>query len=210
MMLTIFLILMCTTSLTLCGAMDMTVHNQYPDIELISPVYFCNHDTYNEYSVERADNDATMKISFSFDLDQLLSGILMCQVRKKGNIKSDYQPSTDVTSTEVAEDASKTMQLLVAWEIERSGESRVYTVLVEHDNELVWDEDKLAQFYDKVNEQFSRHYNVSESTWLVCDNTVLEATYEVVWKVGLELKITISKGVKNKYIKSALWIDSER
>jgi hypothetical protein len=124
---------------------------------------------------------------------------------KKGNIKSDYQ-----TSTEVVEHIPKMMRLLVTWKTKRSKELRVYTVLVEHDNELVWNEDKLAQLYDKINEQLSRRCDAPKSTWLVCDNTVLEVTYEVLWKVDPELKITISKGIKDWNTRPALWIDPER
>jgi hypothetical protein len=83
MMLTIFLLLMCAVSLTLCVTADVIVHNQYLDIELTSLVCFCNGRIYNGYSVESVDNDATMRINFSFDLDKLLGGILMCQVQKK-------------------------------------------------------------------------------------------------------------------------------
>jgi hypothetical protein len=44
----------------------------------------------------------------------------------------------------------------------------------------------------------------------MCDNTALMITYNIMQKEGLEFKITISKEAKDKYTKSALWIDSER
>jgi hypothetical protein len=203
--------LICAVSLILYGIMDVVVHNQYSDIELISPVYFCNRGTYDEYPIEKKDVSTMMRIGFSFGLDKLPGGILMYEVQGSGNTKSDCQPSTDTTSTEAVEVTSKMMRLLVVWKIEHFGEPSVYIVLVEHDKELVLNgEDKLAQLYDKVNDQFSRCYSFSESTWLVCDNTVLKATYEIVQKESFELNIAISKGTKDKYTKSALWIDSER
>jgi hypothetical protein len=200
--------LMCTASLTLHGAVNIVVRNLYSDIELTSPVYFCNCGTYREYSVEGTDVNA--KIGFQFSLlDKLPGGILIYEVQRKGNTGTDHQPNTDTTSAKVVEDTSKMMRLLVTWRIERFGEPKVHIVLAEHDSGLVI-EDKLVQLYDKIDDQFSRRNNTSKSTWLVCDNTVLETAYEIVQEEGLGLKIAISKGAKDKYTKSALWIDSER
>jgi hypothetical protein len=200
--------LMCTASLTLNEKLNVTIYNRHPDIELTSPVYFCDDWTYNEYPIERTVASAVMKISFRLDFNKP-GGILMYEVQRMENAKSDYQSSTDATSAEADEDASKVMRLLVAWRIEIFGESRVHVILVEHNNELVLNEDKLEQLYDKVNEQFSGLYNLSKSTWLVGVNIILEATYEVVRK-DLELKIAISKGVKDWNTGPALWIDPER
>jgi hypothetical protein len=208
MILAIFLMLMCTASLTLNEKLNVTIYNRHPDIELTSPVYFCDDWTYNEYPIERTVASAVMKISFRLDFNKP-GGILMYEVQRMENAKSDYQSSTDATSAEADEDASKVMRLLVAWRIEIFGESRVHVILVEHNNELVLNEDKLEQLYDKVNEQFSGLYNLSKSTWLVGVNIILEATYEVVRK-DLELKIAISKGVKDWNTGPALWIDPER
>jgi hypothetical protein len=83
-------------------------------------------------------------------------------------------------------------------------------VLAEHDNKLVLNEDKLAQLYDKIDEQLSRSSNLSKGTWSMCDDTALVATYKVMQKGDRELKIDISKEAKDEYTKSALWIDSGR
>jgi hypothetical protein len=218
-MLDIFLMLTCTVSLILHGAIDVTVHNQYSDIKLVSPVYFCNRGIYNEYPVERTDIGAIMKAGFRFDVDQDKSGgALMYEMQRKGNTKSDHQPRTDATSTKAVEDTQKMMKLLVTWKITYSeGLSlRVRMMLVEHDNELVLNEDELAQLYDKVNSiptgvyTFFIYDGIFKSTWLACDNTVLETTYRVSHENGFELKTSVSEGVKDKDTKSTLWIDSER
>jgi hypothetical protein len=190
--------------------MNMIVRNQYSDIELVSPVYFCNRGSYNEYTVERTGIGAVIKIGFSFGLDKLPGGILMYGVQRKGNIESDHQFSTDATSIEAVEDTSKITRLLVAWKIEHFGEPKVYIVLVEHDSELEWNEDKQAKLYDKVNEQFTRRCNPSRYTWLVSDNIVLETTYKLAQKEALELETTISKGIKDCSARPALRIDTER
>jgi hypothetical protein len=201
------LILTYTASLTLYGVMNVTIHNQYPDIELISPVYFCNRGAYNEYPIERTDDSATMKIEFRFGLDKLPGGILMYEVQRKEKAKSDHRSNTDTTSTEAIEYTSKMIRLLVVWKFESFRKPRVYIVLAEHDNALVLNEDKLAQLYDKINDVPSSH---NLSGWLMCDNTALTVTYKTVMKKGHELEITISGGVKNEYTRQALWIDPER
>jgi hypothetical protein len=210
MMLVIFPILMRTASLTLYDTMDVTVHNQYPDVELVSPVYFCNHCTCNEYPIRRTDGGAMMNTDIRFDIGKLPGGIWMYEVQRKGSTESDHQSSTDTISTEVVEDTSKIVRLLMIWKIEDPEEPEVCIILVEHSNELVLNEDKLAQLYDKANDRFYKFYDSFQSTWLVCDNTVLKATYKIVWERGLELEITISEGVKDEYPMKPMWIDSER
>jgi hypothetical protein len=141
--------------------MDVTVYNRYPDIELISPVYLCNCGIYHEYPIERADIGVMVKASFRFGLDQdEPEGILMYEVQRNGNANSDHQPNTDTTSTGITEDASKMMRLIVAWKINHSLKFNVRMVLVEHDNELVLDEDKLEQLHKKVNDIPSEEYDL--------------------------------------------------
>jgi hypothetical protein len=83
MMLVIFLMLICTASLTLHETMNVAIHNRSPDIELASTVYFCNRGIYNAYSVEKTDTGAMMKIGFMFGLNKLSEGILIYEVQKK-------------------------------------------------------------------------------------------------------------------------------
>jgi hypothetical protein len=206
--LVIFPILMCTVSLTLHGVMDVAVHNQYPDIELASPVYFCNRGVYNEYPVERTDIGAMLKIDFSFGLDKLPGGILMYEVRRKGNTESDHQSSTDATSIEGVEDTPKTMRLLVVWKIEHFGEARAHIVLVEHDKELEWDEDRLSELHQKCWYSLNAWIDPARNNWLLDDGAVLETTSKVM-NGGYRWDIFISEGdIVN--VRKPLWIDVER
>jgi hypothetical protein len=132
---------------------------------------------------------------------------LMYEIRRKRNRRSDHQSSINTAYAKVIEEASKMTRLLVAWKIDRSGGSKVRIILVECDDKLVLNEDKLAQLYKRVNDIPSGYHAI---TWLMCDNTVLETTYEIEQKTGIELEITISEGDKDENTKSALWIDPER
>jgi hypothetical protein len=218
MMSVIYLILTCIVSLTLHMPMDVTVHNQHSGIELTSPIGFCDGRIYKEYSVERMGGGAVLKISTRFGLlDKFPGGILMCEVQKKENTGSDHQSSTNTTSSKTVEGTSKIMRLLVIWEVNLSGRSRTCTILVEHDNDLILNENKLAQLYNKVNNIPFKAYNwilkyddIYKWVWLISDNTVLEATDDIIYEKGCELKITISEGVEDENAASAFWIDSTR
>jgi hypothetical protein len=197
-----FLIFTCIVSLALHKTMVMTVYNQYPGIELVSPIYFCNRGTCYEYPVKRTGTDAMMKIDFRFDPTQdEPGGILIYEMQRKGNARSDHQ------SSQVIENALKMIRLLIIWKMKRSGRPKVNTILVEYDNEFVLNEDKLVQLYNKMDIISSNYY---KSTWFICDHVVLGAKYEVVRKEGLELNITISQGIENQNIIKPMWIDSKR
>jgi hypothetical protein len=207
-MLAIFIILTCAISPILYKRMVMTVHNQCSGIELVSPVYFCNCETYYEYPVKRTGLSAMMKIDFRFDPNQdELKGILICEMQRKGNTKSDRQLNTDITFNEAIEGTSRMMRLLAVWKIKRFGEHKVHIILVECDNKLVLNEDKLEKLYDKVNDIFLE-YNPSK--WLMSDNTVLGTSYMITREEGTELNIRISEETEKKYTMGPMWIDSER
>jgi hypothetical protein len=190
--------------------MVIAVHNRYPDIELTSPMYFCSRGTYNEHPVEEMNASAMMRIGFRFDINQdEPGGILMYKIRRKSNARSSHQSGIDTVYSKVIKEASEMMHLLVIWKIERSRKPKVNIMLVEYDNELVLNEDRLVQLY-KIDVIPLKDNYFCENTWLICDNTALEVAYAVVRKEDLELKIYIYRGIKDKYIKSALWLDSER
>jgi hypothetical protein len=210
MRLAIFLELMHTVSLTLHKIMNVTVYNQYLDIELASPVYFCNRGTYYECSVERTDVGTIMKISFRLDLDQdEPGGILMYAVQRKGNAGSDHQSSIDTVYAKVIEEASKMMRLLITWKIKHLEEPKVNVILVEYDNKFVLNEDKLARLYGKVDDIFSQCSNLSRRTWSMCDNTVLIPNV-TMQKEGFESKMTISQGIRNTDTIRPMRIDPKR
>jgi hypothetical protein len=152
------------------------------------------------------DVGTVMKIGFMYDINQdEPGGILMYELQRKRNTKTDYQPNT--TSTGSAEDTYKIMRLLVVWKRDRSRNISACILLVEHDNELVLNEDKLAQLYDKIYDIPSTYFSC---TLLICRDTVLETIGKIIFEKGLELKINISEGAKNKYTMKPMWIDSER
>jgi hypothetical protein len=213
MVLVIFPILMFIISLTLHKTMAMMIHNQYLDMELVSPVYFYDCGTHYAYPVERTNSGSTMKVDFRFDSAEA-RGILMYKVQRKETIGSDHPFDIDAKAIE---EVSKRMRLLVAWKIERFRWPKVRIMLVEYDNEPIMNEDKLVQLHDKIYAIPFRVYDwtlqkdgIYESKWLMCDNTALMVTCELMRKESLALKITISKGFKDELTIRPIWIDSTR
>jgi hypothetical protein len=196
--------LTCIGSLALQRTMIVTIRNQCSNIELISPVYFYNCDLYYEYPVVKADGGVVMKINFRFDLNQdEPRGILMYALQRKSNTRSNCQSSID---TEDIEETLKMMRLLIVWKIDRSGWPKTDIILVEYDNELVLNEDKLAQLYDKI---FDIPPRPRIHNWLMC-NTTLEAFKDILREEGLELNMMIYRRAKSIDTMQPLWIDSTR
>jgi hypothetical protein len=207
-MLVIFLTLTCTVSLILHETMAMTVQNRYSDVELVSPIYFCAGGTYYEYPVEKKDKGVMMKFDFRINLDQDVSGgILMYEIRRKGNIGSDHPSNNDTTYATVIEEASKMIRLLVFWKIKQHEDPGAGVILVEHDNELVLNEDKMAQLCENVNDMPSDNYRYM---WSMGNNTELSIRRETFWRKYLELEIEIFKGFRDEDNTRPMWIDSER
>jgi hypothetical protein len=200
--------LMCGFSLTLQKTIVMLIYNQYPGIELISPVYFCNCGTHYEYPVKRTNEGAVMKIDLRFDPNQDEPvGILMYKVQREENTISGHQSSIDPIYSKAIESVSKMVRFLVIWKIKRSGEPKVDVMLVEHGNELILNEDKLAKLFDKVNSMPSTYFATG---WLMYDNTISSVLREVVRRGSLESRITISTENNCPNVIRLMWIESER
>jgi hypothetical protein len=76
----------------------------------------------------------------------------MYKIRRKENIGSDHQSSINTIYATVIEEASKMTRLLVFWKAKHHKEPETNVMLVEYDNELVLNEDKLAQLYENIND----------------------------------------------------------
>jgi hypothetical protein len=196
--------------------LKLIIHHQHLDIELASPVYFCNRGTYNEYPVKRTDDGTIMNISLIPDQDKL-DGMMVYKVQRNGNTRSD-QSSINTIYAKVVEEASKMMQFFITWKIRRDT-FKVNIILVEYGNDSVLSEDKLAQLYNKIVDMPIDHgfcvlisgiCFYSADTVLMYDNTALNIVYEIARKEGFGLKITISEGDKDEYTMRPMWIDPER
>jgi hypothetical protein len=179
--------------------MDITIHNQYSGMKLISPVCLCNRGKRHECRVEKTDTGTVMKFDLKFDFDQdELGGFLMYEIRRKRNARSNHR------SNKIIEEALKMMRLLVTWKIDHSGKPNVNTALVEYDNKFVLSEDKTIQLYDKLKDILT---SFSHGTWLICDSIALKVACSLK---ASQLKVTIFEGLRNSSTIKPIWIVSER
>jgi hypothetical protein len=186
--------------------MFMTIDNQHPNIELVSPVHFCNCGEYYEYPVKRTDDGVMMNIRFIFGLGKGNSrGILTYKVQRNAGL--EHQSSIDPMSAKIIEEALKRTRLLITWEIEAFEEPKIKVILAEYENESDLDEDKLEQLYEKFNSISNTCY---KSTFFMYDNTALEVEYETVQETSLESKLTISEASADLDTVRSMWIESER
>jgi hypothetical protein len=155
----------------------LMISNQFPGIELVSPVYNSDGACYLSPD-RRVDIGSTMQADFGIDITQSESvGILAYKLRKNTD-----QP-----------DETTYIHLVVIWEVNSSSGFYVYSDLIESDKSYVWDRDdlmSLASEFELVNMQ---HAPIEE-TYLMHDNTVLMTRVNVTHEEECyKLEMTISE-----------------
>jgi hypothetical protein len=147
---------------------------------------------------QEIDVDTVMRNRLEFDFEQVvLEGALLYQIRRK---HTKFAKS--------AHNESKSTQLLVVWHAENTKGLDMRSLLIEHDKEFNWDEDKLRRLYQKYWHSLSAWINLDKSNWLLNSTTALETTIKVM-NGDYRWDIFISKGTKY-HVKKPLWIDAER
>jgi hypothetical protein len=137
-------ILMCTVSFAK-KTLNITIHNQYSNLELTSPVYFSNSTVCYVSPSQQANNENTLEASFGIDSEEISEGALLYRLQRKHATITDNQPSSNATSIK---DIATNMYILVAWEI-RDYDDRFYVCLIEFIDDFSWDGDKLWTLYRK-------------------------------------------------------------
>jgi hypothetical protein len=168
--------------------MNMTIHNQCSNIELVSPVYFIKDLARNIQFPQQVNSKSMMKTNFITSADQnTFGGALLYHLRRK-------------------EDASISAQLLVIWG-RRSDKFYLHMCLIEHESAPTWSKNKLEKLYNIYNSQCNIGFNTGK--WWFNDNTKLKTN----WKSslgGFEMEIIISEEKDTRYSIKPLWIDSNR
>jgi hypothetical protein len=189
-------VLICV-SLVLQSPVSLNIHNQCQDINLTSPVYFIHGGKWHVVPDQEIDVDAIMRSRLEFDSGQdILEGILVYKIQRQ-HAKSD----------EFVQDKSKNIQLLVAWHAEHTKGLHVRALLIEHDKEFNWDEDKLRELHQKCWCPLDAWANPTGSNWKLDDATMLTTTIKVM---NGDYRWDISISEEGDGIERPLWIDAER
>jgi hypothetical protein len=184
-------------SLALQPLVSLNIYRRCQDINLTSPVYFTNGGRWNVAPDQEIDVNAVMRNRIEFDSRQdILKGILTYRIHRQ-HTESDQSVQNE----------SKCIWLLVVWRECTEG-LHVHALLVEHDRELDWDENKLRELYQKCWYSLNAWINPTRNNWLLDDAVVLKTAIKVM-NGGHRWNIFISEG-SNDNTRKPLWIDVER
>jgi hypothetical protein len=188
-------------------ALNITIRNLYPDLELVSPVYLNTGATCRVSSSQKTDIGNTIEANFEISSEQYyFKGALLYKLQKKNAIKTGNHLNS---STAFVKDTAKNMYLWVIWDV-RIYEPKFFVRLIECTNDFTWDEDRLWALYWKYNYQFRENYKSSISTWLMHDGTVMKTKHVVTYGSNYELDIIISEGTGKYDMERPIDIDPKR
>jgi hypothetical protein len=183
----------------------ITIHNQYPGLELISPVYFSSDTPCHISPSQQTDAGTIMKASFGrYSKQEEFRGILLYKLQKKHTAKSDNQSDNSMTSIE---NTKTSLYFLVLWDV--GYDDHVFRVcLVEYDRTL--DGDDLWRLHYKYEYVIRNYYKSRTITWSMYDGAVMETRFDKTYRSDYKLDIVISEGTKKYIVEKPIRIDLKR
>jgi hypothetical protein len=174
----------------------LIIHNQFPGIELVSPMYYINGATCYLSPAQRVDVDSTTQAGFDIGLTQDKStGVLIYKLQRRN--ADEFNEETCI-------------RIVIIWEVHRSGKFSVASLIVEHNKSHVWDEDKSLQLI-KHRDLFGMQYDLTEETYLMREHTVLMTRMSIIRKEEYyELEMTITEGSINEDTQRLRYIDMNK
>jgi hypothetical protein len=142
----------------------LNIHNQCQNIHLLSPVYFIHGGKWHVVLDQEIDANVVMRKHLkSYSGEDILEGALVYRIQRK--------------HVESAQDESKCIWLLVAWNGEYTKGLHVCALLVEYNKNL--NEDRLRRLCQKRRPLLKAQANVTKSNWTLDDTTMLTTTIEM-------------------------------
>jgi hypothetical protein len=170
---------------------ELTIHNQFPGIELVSPIYASDSATCYPFPDQRIDVDSIMQTGFNIDLTQDGS---TCALMYKLQRKNTEQPN----------------DILITWKVSSSKEFLITSYLIEHDESHILDSDRLM-IVAKRSRTFNIQHSPIEDTWLIYDNRVLMTSLNVTHEEECyKLEITVSETSVKDDTQRPRYIDLDR
>jgi hypothetical protein len=187
--------------------LHITIHNQYPSLELTPPVYFSDGTTYCMSSNQQIDSGNTMETSFGIDSRQKnLKCVSLYKLQGKHTTKTDNQSDNNAASIE---NTTTNMHFLVAW-ISKNYRHNFCACLIEFTDDFAWDEDKLWALYREYNDQLHMGYTYSITRWSIYGNTTMKTKLRASYGSVCKLDIVISEGTEKYNMKKPIKIDPKR
>jgi hypothetical protein len=184
----------------------MTIHNQYPDLDLTSPTHCGNGTTPHLSSSQQTDTGTIMKASFEIDSKQNdFRGALLYKLQRKYITRTGNQPNS---STASIKKTAANIYLLVVWNV--SERDNFCVCPIECTNEVTWDKSKLWTLCRKYNSQFCNDHIPNISVWSVYDGKMMEIRRDITYGSDYKLDIILSKGTGKHKTKKPMKIDPKR
>jgi hypothetical protein len=184
---------------------NLVIHQQFPGIELVSPLYYSDGAICYLPPDQRVDVGSTTQVGFNIDLAWYRStGTLMYRLRKKNTDQSNE----DAISSE---DEVKHIQFVLTWVAYRFEIPYIYLRLIEHDKNRVWDRIGLMKLAGGYKEYYYSQRYPEERTYLMRDNTMLMTRVDMTReRACYKIEMTISKTDKYYFSEKTEYIDVDR
>jgi hypothetical protein len=194
-------------TVSLDKVLNITIHNQCPDLELTSPVYISDGTTYCVSPNQQANTGNIMKTSFGIDSKKKdLKCVSLYKLQRKRATKADKQHNINNASIE---DTATNKYLLVAWVV-KNYHYEYCAHLIEFTDDFAWDEDKLWALYREYNNQFHMDDEPRIITWLMHDNTMVKTEINVKYELDYKLNVVLSEATDKYDIEGPMKINPKR
>jgi hypothetical protein len=196
----ILIVLIYVVRLSVQPSVELDIHNQCLNVDLISPIYITSYRSechrLPDYEV-RAGN--TMSSGFIIKSGNGSDGALIYRLQRRQTYES----------TEIDKDTPSATHILVVWEFSESEGLYADVLLVEHDNEFDWNKDNLKYLYHKNFSRFKWFHGSVTETWSLNNNITLMVTFEIM-NEGRLLNIIISEVERDNNTRMPVYIDLKR
>jgi hypothetical protein len=195
-----------TVSLKLQLPACLTIHNQSPDIKLVSPVYFCNGAVCPKLTKQQIDISTKIRVCFEINaIRNDFEGALLYKLQRRSGNQRDMNTSTTETKN-----GTKYVHMLIIWKVKYS-EPFAYVALVEHSKEFAWNETELRRLYNKNCGWIEINGDIKSYTWFMDDNIALKTPFEASVSEGnFALSISISEERESSHVMKPFCINPER
>jgi hypothetical protein len=167
---------------------------------LVSPEYFGSNIVWDIVPNQKVDvNTMTRTIFEENTSERGFTSVLTYKLRRKGSFESNE----DNVSTE---NTSTSSQLLVIWRSDSQYECSIHVLLINHDNTITLNEDKVKELnYPSLT--LLRNGHIVKNTWLLDYEAVLMTTSK--WEKRIrKIEITISEGTEENDFMEPLCVSS--
>jgi hypothetical protein len=181
----------------------LIIHHQFPGVELVSPVYTCDGATCHLTPDQRVYFGSTTQAGFKNDSGHGSLNILMYKLQRKNMDESNEEVIS-------SKDEATCIQLVIIFEVDGFEEFCMYSRLIEHDKDSVWDRDRLIELADRCVLSDIQHISVEE-TYLMHDNVVLMTRANVTCEeTYYKLEMTITEGSVNEDTRKPWYVNMDR